>query len=195
VSAEAVRLALYVNPLGDPGSAPSTTLLALSVSIATWLPGGTAMPVASLCTAAQVARGGQLLAAAPGGGPGCAISGPDADGWQRLTVDVDGFGAAGWDELQLSDLTGRGGLVHLDRIALLSTSAAQPGPWDANTAYCLDRLDSMLYGCTVPPSSECCDDYGPFNSQGCHCIKTVLDRGGDDLQRAFSQQHCGMRSV
>ena len=187
MSSDAARLALYINPLGDPGSAQAQAAppLALSVSIATWLPGGTAMPVASLCTAAQLARGGELQAAAPDGGPGCAISGPDADGWQRLAVDVDGFGAAGWDELQLSDLTGRGGLVYLDRVVLLrAADVAQAGAWDANAGYCLDRLDSMLYGCTVPPSAECCADYGRFNAQGCHCIQAVRDRASDDLQRA-----------
>ena len=185
VSADAAWLALYVNPLGDPGSAPAAAPLALSISIATWLPGNTAMPVASLCTAAQIARGGQLLAGAPDGGPGCAISGPDADGWQRLAVDVDGFGAAGWDEVQVSDVTGHGGVVYLDRIALLSAAdVAQPGAWDANKNYCLDRYDSLQYGCTVPPSQECCADYSQFNAQGCYCNQSVREQGGDDLQRA-----------
>ena len=195
----AARLALYVHPLGPPGSAPAAAPLALSISIATWLPGGTAMPVASLCTAAQLARGGQLLAAAPDGGPGCAISGPDADGWQRLAVDVDGFGGAGWDEVQVSDVTGRGGVVYLDRIALLSAAdVAQPGAWDANAAYCLDRLDSLQYGCTVPPSAECCADYAAFNAQGCSCIQAVRERGGDDLQLATqyaAPDACGTQLV
>jgi hypothetical protein len=187
VSASAARMAMYMNPLGDPGSAPTAATLALSISIATWLPGagGTAMPVATLCTAAQLARGGQLLAAAPDGGPGCVISGPDTDGWQRLAVDVDGFSAAGWDEVQVSDVTGHGGVVYLDRIALLSAAdVAQPGAWDANTNYCTDRFDSLQYGCTVPPSEECCEDYAQFNAQGCYCIQTVRQNGGDDLQRA-----------
>lgn len=164
VSTDAARVALYVNPLGDPGSATQAAPLAFSVSIATWLPGGAAMPVASLCTATQLARSGPLRVTAPDGGSGCSVSGADANGWQRLEVDVDGFGAADWDELALSDQSGRGGVVFVDSVVLLGAKdIAQPGPWDANTEYCLDRLDSMLYGCTVPPSSEWCA------AQSCKC--------------------------
>ena len=187
VGASAARVSLYVNAGPAPvGDAPRAAPLALGLSIATSLPGGASAPVASLCRVTQASVGAPALAAAPASD--CTAGGADAAGWVRITMSVDGFGGAGWDELQLSDVSGAGGTVYIDDISLLSRAdVAQPGAWDANADFCADRMDSILYGCTLPPSAECCADYAAFNVQRCYCIDAILQRGGADMQRASAR--------
>jgi hypothetical protein len=187
VGADAASVSLYVNALGADGAAAGGAAaqpLSLSVSLATWLGAGASVPVASLCRVTQAAAGSASLAAAPAAT--CSAGGGDASGWTRLTVSLDGYASAGWDALLLTDVSGRGGTVFVDDVAVWrqGDAAASQRLWGANTQYCMDRLDSILYGCTVPPSSECCADYAAFNVQGCYCIDEVLVAGGADMQRA-----------
>jgi hypothetical protein len=193
VGADAASVSIYVNALGADGASAggaSAQPLSLSVSLATWLGAGASVPVASLCRVTQAAARSANLAASPAAT--CTSGGADAAGWNRLTVSLDGYASAGWDALLLTDVSGRGGTVFVDDVALwhdADADAAQRA-WGANTQYCLDRLDSILYGCTVPPSVECCADYAAFNTQGCYCIPAVLDAGGADMQRACLFDPC-----
>jgi hypothetical protein len=196
VGTDAARVALYINALGD--AAPRAAPLALGISIATFLGSGASVPVASLCRVTQAAREGALRvspAVAGGAADACSAGGADAAGWTRVVVSLDGFGLSGWDELQLSDVSGQGGVMHVDDVTLLRVSdVASEHVWDGNTQYCLERMDSLLYGCTVPPSLECCADYSAFNAQGCYCIAAVLAQGGADMQlatRYAAPEECG----
>jgi hypothetical protein len=190
VGADAAFVALYVNV--PPAASP----LALGVSLATWLPGGASAPVASLCIVSQSAAGAALVAQPSGGAAGadaCTAGAPDAAGWTRVAVALDAFAAAGWDELQLSDVTGRGAVVALDDAVLLrAVDVAARGGWDANAPYCAQRMDGILYGCTVPPSAECCAEYAAFNAQGCYCIAAFAN--DPSMQRARPRRTCWQRA-
>ena len=194
-------LHLAVSPFS--GAAPRAPL-ALAISIATWLPGGTSAPVATLCSLSQAASGGALEAlpairSSPGDA-GCVAGPPDSEGWVRVSLPLDAFASAGWDSLQLSDTSGRGADLSVDDVVLLTAAdLSAKAAWSANAGWCLESLNNIIFECTVPPSDTCCAFYGEFNAQGCNCVEEVRQTGGADLQLAGTllgrRDNCATRLV